>query len=96
LEKYLFFFSRIFRRLALKYHPDKNSEAGAESAFKELSEAYAVLSKCGRLFQLIVCICRICLVFYFFTEPFLNYGGSGAYFLLVENRGLQGDVVYLC
>jgi len=35
---------RSFRRLALKYHPDKNPEAGAEAAFKELSEAYAVLN----------------------------------------------------
>jgi len=35
---------RSFRRLALKYHPDKNSETGAEAVFKELSEAYAVLN----------------------------------------------------
>jgi hypothetical protein len=44
-----YFCFRICRRLALKYHPDKNSEAGAEAAFKELSEAYAVLSKFGIL-----------------------------------------------
>lgn len=33
-----------FRNLALKYHPDRNKEAGAESRFKEIAEAYAVLS----------------------------------------------------
>lgn len=35
---------RSFRKLALKYHPDKNAEPQAEAIFKELSEAYAVLS----------------------------------------------------
>jgi molecular chaperone DnaJ len=33
-----------FRNLALKYHPDRNKEAGAEERFKEIAEAYAVLS----------------------------------------------------
>ncbi len=33
-----------FRVLALKYHPDRNKEAGAEERFKEIAEAYAVLS----------------------------------------------------
>lgn len=33
-----------FRRLALKYHPDRNKEPGAEERFKEIAEAYAVLS----------------------------------------------------
>lgn len=34
-----------YRRLAVRYHPDKNSgDAGAEAKFKEAAEAYAVLS----------------------------------------------------
>jgi molecular chaperone DnaJ len=33
-----------YRKLALQYHPDRNKEAGAENKFKEISEAYAVLS----------------------------------------------------
>ncbi|EMR73275.1 chaperone protein DnaJ [Thermoplasmatales archaeon SCGC AB-539-N05] len=34
---------KVYRRLALKYHPDKNPDKSAEEKFKEISEAYAVL-----------------------------------------------------
>lgn len=33
-----------FRRLAKVYHPDKNKEPGAEEKFKDVNEAYAVLT----------------------------------------------------
>ena len=39
---------KAFRRLAFKYHPDRNPEAGAAEKFKELNEAYEVLSDAGK------------------------------------------------
>ena len=35
---------KAYRRMALRFHPDKNTDANAEDKFKEVAEAYEVLS----------------------------------------------------
>lgn len=42
---------RAFRKLAKQYHPDINKEPGAEEKFKEIGEAYAVLSDANKRHQ---------------------------------------------
>ncbi len=40
---------KAYRRLAMKYHPDRaNGDKTSEERFKEINEAYAVLSNAGR------------------------------------------------
>ena len=43
-----------YRKLALKYHPDRNKSSEAEEKFKEISEAYAVLSDPGKTYNAMI------------------------------------------
>jgi len=36
--------TKAYRRLAMKYHPDRNKDAGAEEKFKEIKDAYEHLT----------------------------------------------------
>lgn len=49
---------KAYRRLAMKWHPDKNptNKKDAEAKFKQISEAYDV--KIPSLFTLIFCLLR--------------------------------------
>src|SRR5690349_15954038 len=39
---------RSYRRLAVRYHPDKNSDPKAEAIFKEITEAYDVVGDAAK------------------------------------------------
>lgn len=42
---------KAYRKLAMKYHPDRNKEAGAEDKIKEINTAYEVLSNADKRYE---------------------------------------------
>lgn len=58
---------RAFRKLAKQYHPDVNKEEGAQEKFKEIGEAYSVLSDPNKRKQ-----------YDQFGSDFFENGGAGA------------------
>ena len=39
---------KVYRSLAMRYHPDRNDAPGAEARFKAVTKAYEVLSDAAR------------------------------------------------
>jgi DnaJ-class molecular chaperone len=67
-----------YRKLALKWHPDRNKETGAETKFKEVNEAYEVLSNPQKKSQ------------YNQPNPFTSRGGFGGQNVNINFEDLFG------
>lgn len=68
-----------YRKLALQYHPDRNKAPDAEEKFKQISEAYAVLSDDGKRQQ---------------YDQFGHAGISGRYTAEDLFRGVDFDSIF--
>ncbi|MBC1934913.1 molecular chaperone DnaJ [Listeria grandensis] len=61
---------KAYRKLSKQYHPDINKETGADEKFKEISEAYEVLSDASKRAQYDQ---------YGHVDPNQGFGGGGSY-----------------
>ena len=72
---------KAFRKLAMEYHPDRNKRDGAEEKFKEINEAYQVLSDSKKR-----------TAYDQFGHAGLSGNGAGRGFEGYENFGGFGDI----
>ncbi len=70
-----------FRKLAMKYHPDRNKDKGAEEKFKEIGEAYEVLHDDEKR-----------KIYDQYGHDGLKHGGAGAGFGNFNFSGDFGDI----
>ena len=74
---------KAYRKLSKKYHPDINKEADADQKFKEVSEAYEILSDAQK---------RAAYDQYGHAGTDPNFGGGGFDFGSNAGRGDAGAV----
>jgi preprotein translocase subunit Sec63 len=52
---------KSYRKLSLKYHPDKNTEPGAEDMFVKINKAYEILTGSLHAVRAVYCVlCTVC------------------------------------